>query len=166
MSEASPPAAVVIAVSGERRSCDTERSTAVLTTFERRSALVSITCVSSSSRLRAAATSVSSAGSTRSCSASSTAGSVSRGTITVPTREPSTSSGSARRRSSESVQDSSIDTDGEAERGRHLLAGRPQRLVQVGPAEQQARHLGGQVRLAPARLGLLGARLGGARQAR
>ncbi len=111
-SEPSPAAAVVIAVSGERRSCETERSTAVLTTFERRSAFVSITCVSSSSRLRAAATSVSSAGSTRSCRASSTFGSMSRGTITVPTREPSTSSGSARWRSSESAQDSSIDTDG------------------------------------------------------
>ena len=33
-----------IAVSGERRSCETARSTAVLTTFERRSALVSTTC--------------------------------------------------------------------------------------------------------------------------
>jgi hypothetical protein len=98
VSDPNPAAAAVIAVRGERRSCDTERSTAVLTTLERRSAFVSITCASSSSRLRAAATSVSSAGSTRSCSASSTAGLVSRGTMTVPTREPSTSSGSARRR--------------------------------------------------------------------
>ncbi len=55
VSDASPPAAVVIAVSGERRSCDTERSTAVLTTFDRRSAFVSMTCASSSSRRRAAA---------------------------------------------------------------------------------------------------------------
>ena len=111
VSEVSPPAAVVIAVSGERRSCETERSTAVLTTFERRRAFVSITCVSSSSRLRAATTSVSSAGTTRSWSASSTAGSASRGTNTVPTREPSTISGSARRRSSESAQTSSTLTD-------------------------------------------------------
>ena len=96
VSEPSPAAAVVIAVSGERRSWDTERRTAVLTTFERRSAFVSITCVSSSSRLRAAATRVSSAGSTRSCRASSTAGSMSRGTMKVPTREPSTNRGSAR----------------------------------------------------------------------
>ena len=101
----------MIAVSGERRSWETERSTAVLTTLERRSAFVSITCASSSSRLRAATTSVSSAGTTRSWSASSTGGSTSRGTSTVPTREPSTISGSARRRSSESAQASSIPTE-------------------------------------------------------
>ena len=47
---------VVIAVSGERRSCETERSNVVLTTLLRRSALVSITCASSSSRRRAAPT--------------------------------------------------------------------------------------------------------------
>ena len=37
-----PPAAVAMAVSGERRSCETERSNVVLTTFARRSVSVSI----------------------------------------------------------------------------------------------------------------------------
>ena len=48
------PAAVTIAVSGERRSCDTARSSAVFTTSLRRSAAVSTTSASSASRSRAA----------------------------------------------------------------------------------------------------------------
>ena len=112
MSEVRPSAAAVIAVSGERRSWDTERSSVVLTTFERRSALVSITCDSSSSRRRTAATSVSRPGTTRSCSASSTSRSVSAGTSTVPIRLPSTIRGTARRRESLSTQLSSMATEG------------------------------------------------------
>ena len=41
---------------------------------------------------------------------------------------------------------------------------RSQRLVQVGPAEQQPCHLGGQIGFAPPRLGLFGPCLSGARQ--
>ena len=84
----------------------------VFTTFERRSALVSITCDSSSSLLRTAATSVSRPGTTRSWSASSTSGSVLAGTSTVPIRLPSTIRGRARRRWSLSAHPSSIATEG------------------------------------------------------
>ena len=61
----SPPSgstAVRIAVSGERRSCDTARSSAVLTTSLRRSAAASTRLPSSSSRSIAAASSASSDG--------------------------------------------------------------------------------------------------------
>ena len=112
VSDPRPPAAAVIAVRGERRSWETERRIVVFTTFERRSAFVSITWDSSSSRLRTAATRVSSPGTTRSWSASSTAGSVLDGTSTVPMRLPSTISGSARRRWSLSTQPSSMATEG------------------------------------------------------
>ena len=164
---ASPPAAAVIAVSGERRSCETERSTAVLTTFERRSALVSITCASSSSRLRAAATSVSSAGTTRSCSASSTLGSMSRGTSTVPTRR---AVDEQRQRAPALVASpptpARSTTDGRSKRRRDPPARRAQRLLQLGAAQQQPRHLGGQIGLAAPRLRLLGPRAGRAGEPR
>ena len=82
--------AAVIDVSGERRSCDTARKIAFWTASLRRSALVSMSCASSSERRFAAATSVSSAGTTRSRIASSEARSVPLGTRTVPVRSPST----------------------------------------------------------------------------
>ena len=58
--------AVRIAVSGVRRSCETARRSAVLSTSLRRSARVSTTSASSASRSSAAASSASSAGTTRS----------------------------------------------------------------------------------------------------
>ena len=107
-----PAAAAVIAVSGERRSWETERSSAVLTTLLRRSARVSITCASRPSRRRAAVSSVSRLGITRVSIPSMTGSAVARGTATVPARTPSTTTGSARRRESLEVQLGSTSTQG------------------------------------------------------
>ena len=144
-SSPSAPAAVRIAVSGERRSCETARSSAVLTTSERRSAAVSTTSRCSASRSIAAASMASSAGTTRSRRRSRTAGSRPAGTSSVPSGgSPSTR---ATRRSSPSHRP-------QLDRGRRQLerVGEPlrdggQRLVEARAAQQQPRHLGGQVGL-------------------
>ena len=72
-------------------------------------------------------------------------------------RLPSTIRGSARRRSSESTQFSSTDTLAEPVRLGDPLGHGPQRLRAAGAAQEQPCHLGCQVSLAAAALGLLGA---------
>ena len=82
---------------------------------------------------------------------------VSAGTSTVPTRLPSTISGSARRRSSRVDPARARRRPRQLERGGDPLAAARSDVLELGAAEQQPRHLGGQVGLARAALGLLGA---------
>jgi len=96
--------AAEMAVSGERKSWETARSSAVLTVSARRSAAVSTTPLSSPSRSSAALSSASSAGTTRSCSRRSLASEVSAPTTSVPSRLVPSRSGNAIVRSSASTE--------------------------------------------------------------
>ena len=144
--EPSAPAAVRIAVSGERRSCETARSSAVLSTSERRSALVSTTSRCSASRSTAAPRMASSAGTTRCCRRSRTAGGRPAGTSSVPR---------GRRLAQRQGDAALVALDGaqldrrraQLERVRQALRDRRQRLVEARAAQQQPRHLGRQVGL-------------------
>ena len=147
---ASPEA--TIAVSGERRSCETDRSTAVLISSLRRSALVSTTSRVSRSRSSAAASSASRAGATRSRATSATAA----GTTSVPCSP----SGIAAWRASPSTR-SGHDRGGvDLQRVGDALRRARQRRARIRRAEQQPRQLGGEIRLAPPPLGLARPRRG------
>ena len=104
--------------------------------------------------------SVSRLGITRSSIASTTSGVVVRGTRIVPARSPSTTMGSARERSSLSFQVVVSSTAARSKALRDPLPDHPQRVLEVGAAEQHPRHLGRQVGLATPPLGLLGAASG------
>ena len=150
--------AAEMAVSGERRSCETARSSAVLTVSARRSAAVSTTPPSSPSRSSAALSSASSAGTTRSCSLRRLASEVSAPTSSVPSRLVPSRSGNATRAL---VPLHRLHLDRrrvQLERLRQPRRGRRQRLGEAVAAQQQPRHLRGQVGLAPALLGVARAR--------
>ena len=100
--------AAEIAVSGERRSCETARNSAVLTVSALRSAAVSTTSPSSRSRSSAALSSASSAGTTRSCRRRRLASDASAPTSSVPSRLVPSRSGNATLRSSPSTASISI----------------------------------------------------------
>ena len=144
--------AAEIAVSGERRSWETARSSAVLTTSARRSDAVSTTPPSSSSRSSAALSSASSAGTTRSCSRRRLCSEVSAPTSSVPSRLVPSRSGNATLRSSPSTASISIAAELSSQRLRQARRGRRQSLGQILPAQQQPRHLRRQIGLAPALL--------------
>ena len=110
--EAIASPAATIAVSGERRSCETARSSVVLTTSARRSARVSTTSPSRRSRSRPAASSASRLGTTRSCSRRSASSGSPAGTSSVPSWVVPSRSGNATRPSSPSTGASSIAADG------------------------------------------------------
>ena len=149
--EASASAAATIAVSGERRSCETERRTAVLISSLRRSALVSTTSrVSALALERGAPAAPSSAGATRS-----------RATLGGRDGHEQRAEVAERDRRVPLVALDALEHDGgrvDLERVGDPLGGRCQRRVRLRAAEQQLRELGGQVGLAPAPLGLAGAR--------
>ena len=155
LGERKASALVRIAVSGERRSCETLRRSAVLITSLRRSAAVSTTSACSPSRSSAAASSASSDGATRACTRRSVASGAPAGSTSVPIwREPSRS-GKTTLRSPASTARSSIAALVSAERPREPLADRRQRLLQPSAAaQQQPRQLGRQVGLAAALVGL------------
>ena len=106
--EATASPAAEIAVKGERRSWETARSSAVLTTSARRSDAVSTTPPSSASRSSAALSSASSAGTTRSCSLRRLCSEASDPTSSVPNRRVPSRSGNATLRSPPSMLSSSI----------------------------------------------------------
>ena len=159
--EASASADVTIAVTGERRSCETARSTAVLISSERRSARVSTTSRVSVSRARPAASSASSAGRTAATSSSAACG-----TSSVPSRSPSRASGIAAERSSAPTVVEHEPAGRELVRLRDALRGGAERRREVGRAEQHARELGGQPCLALRAHGLGRPAPGGLGQAR
>ena len=159
-----PRTAAVIAVSGERKSCDTARSNDFWTASLRLRAFVSISCDSSSARRLAAATSVWSAGTTRSRIAASDSGSASFGTSTVPIRLLSTTRGRALSREPLSIQLSSTLTDSSPNAAAIRRPAARKRVLRARPAEQQTRHLGREVRLSPPAFRLLGAFAGGMRE--
>ena len=148
--------AATIAVSGVRRSCETARSSVVLTTSARRSARVSTDLAEQPvalQRLPRAAP----RGSARPAPAAAAApppagprGTQQRAELASSPR----AAGTRRCRSSPSTGASSIDADGRLERRREPLRGGGQRLRQLVAAQQQPRHLGRQVGLAPPLLGL------------
>ena len=138
-----------IAVSGERRSWETERSSAVLTTLLRRSARVSITCASSPSRSarrgeqRLEARDHALAERRRPRPPARRAG-----TRPSPCGRPSTTIGSARRRwSPRSTPPRPRPRAGSNARAIRWPTTRSESSSSA-PPEQHARHLGAQVRLA------------------
>ncbi len=144
----SPPAAAVIAVSGERRSCETERRSAVLTTFERRSACVSITCASRPSRRRAA---VEQRLEARDHPPLELLDHLRVGAARDRHRAGALAVDDDRQRPAAlvAVAPAGLDLDpGQVERLRDPLSDDAQRVVEALAAEQHPRHLGGQVGLA------------------
>ena len=154
LGECSASAVVRIAVSGERRSCETERSSAVLITSLRRSAAVSTTSACSASRSSAAASSASSAGAIRTCTRRSTGSGAPAGSTSVPIWRVPSRSAKTTLRSPASTARSSIAALREAQRLGEPRADARQRLLQPPAAQQQPRHLGRQVGLLAALVGL------------
>ena len=151
--------AVMIAVSGVRRSCDTARSSAVLMTSERRSACVSTTSACSRSRSSAARSSASSAGATRSRTRARIAASSPPGPSSSSASWPLPRSSFTPRRASASLGGIEHDLDvAQAERRADEPPRLGQRVGERRPAEQDARGAGREVGFAATALGLGGAR--------
>ena len=152
---ASGSAAARIAVSGVRRSWLTARSSAVFSTSLRRSARVSTTSESSSSRSSAAASSASSAGTMRSCTRRSVA---SGAPLRQQERADLARALAEREREPPLVALDRLQLDRRRRRapasGASRCAATGSAVAQVLAAQQRPRHLGGQVRLAPALVGL------------
>ena len=165
LGECSASAVVRIAVSGERRSCETERSSAVLITSLRRSAAVSTTSACSASRSSAAASSASSAGAIAHLHAPQhglrrAGGQHERADLARALAQREDDAALA------GVDRAQLDRGaGEPERLREPRADRRQRLLQPPAAQQQPRHLGRQVGLLAALVGLRARACGRARPA-
>ena len=157
--EPAPRRPATIAVSGERRSCETARSSAVLSSSLRRSAADSTTSRASASRSSAAASSASSA---RERCARSRRASTGAGVVAGDEQRadrPRSRSGSATRRASPSAPaSSSIAADGSSSAAAMRCAAAAERAGDARAAEQQPRQLGAEVGLAAALLGLARAR--------